>query len=390
MARILFCWELGGALGHLATVQPLAARLAALGHEVHLATSATRLPRGLQLSATFHTVPGWSHPSSPAGAVRTYAHVLRNVGYDDPGQLASQLRAWRRIFQRVRPDVIVFETSPTAMLASRGLDVATVAIGTGFSVPPPVYPLPDLHHWEPAADVSSRDDEDALTSLINDVLRSSHLPAIEHLHDVFSATCTAVCSVPELDAYDGRPVERYVGELAHLPGERVDWPGSASHRVFAYLKSFPELPQLLKLLRERNVSALIYAPGSPREFAQRFRSPRILFAEQPLDVSHLLRTASLVITHGHGLILQSLQAGVPVLCLPLLLDQHIVARRVAALKAGSYCSPWGSTRIGATLDSLLTDATFTQHSLAFRARYSHFHPETQATQLAARIASLAG
>jgi UDP:flavonoid glycosyltransferase YjiC (YdhE family) len=192
-----------------------------------------------------------------------------------------------------------------------------------------------------------------------------------------------------LDAYSDRPLDSYVGEVARLPGLQMDWPSSPGKRVFAYLKSFPELLQLLALLRQREVSALIYAPGLPHALIKQYQCERLRFADRPVNVSYVLSTASLVITHGHGLTLQALQAGVPVLCFPLLLEQHIIARRVDALGVGSFCSPWGSDRIARTLDALLGDEKITQQAQAFARRHAHLDPDTQATRLAARIAALA-
>ncbi len=388
MARILFCWELGGALGHLATVQTLAARLHALGHEVHLATAARISPDAMHVPASLHTMPAW-RPMKTAAVVRTYAHILRNVGYADPAQLSFHLRAWQGMFQRVRPDVLVCETSPTALLAARGMNLPTINIGTGFSIPPRVHPLPDLHHWAPLGAETFVGDEDSLTATINEVLRAEHRAGLHHLHEMFDATLTAVCSVPELDAYSERSLESYVGDLARLPGIQMHWPGSSSKRLFAYLKTFPELPQLLTALRQHDISVLIYAPGLPRAMVDRYRCAHMQFAPRPLDVNYTLRTASLVITHGHGLTLQALQAGVPVLNFPLLLEQHIVARRIAASSLGSFCSPWGSSRIAITLDALLNDRTFARRARVFADRYAHFRSDEQGARLATRIAELA-
>jgi UDP:flavonoid glycosyltransferase YjiC (YdhE family) len=389
MARILFCWELGGALGHLSTVQALATRLHALGHELHLATTAAMAANAPRMPVSFHAVRAWRHSRGAVRNVRTYAHVLCNVGYGDPQQLIVQLRAWKEIFRQVRPDVLICESSPTALLAVRGMNIPTINVGLAFSIPPRIYPLPDLHHWEPAGSSSFSNDEDVLTETINTVLAAEQLPPIPRLHDMFAATYTAVCSVPELDAYCDRPPESHVGEISRLPGQQAHWPAASGKRVFAYLKPFPEVIQLLDALRQRELSALIYAPSLPHALTSKYRNARVHFVDRPLDVSHTLRTASLVITHGHGLTLQALQAGVPVFGFPLTLEQHIVARRVAALNVGSFCSPWGSNRIAHTLDTLLDDESFTRNAQAFASRYAHLDPDTQATGVATRIAALA-
>lgn len=396
MARILFCWELGGALGHLAIIQTLAERLHALGHELHLAATREMVARATTNSSSsmgiaFHAMPAWQHSPAVVRNVRTYGHILRNLGYDEPRRLASQLHSWKSLLRTLRPDVLVCESSPTALLGARGMDIPTVLIGTGFSIPPRSYPLPDLRSWDPADPHSLGEDENELTAAINGTLAAAGDAPLSRLHDVFEATCTAICSVPELDAYGARPVDRYVGEMARLPGLRVSWPPHAAKRVFAYLKTFPELSQFLReLLRRRDVYATIYGPGLPRALIDPYRCDRVRFVEQPVDVSCILRSASLVVTHGHVLTLQALRAGVPVLSFPLVLEQYVLARRVAALGAGDFCSPWGSDRIGKTLAALLENPAFAQRAQEFASQYAHLDADTQATHLATRVSALAG
>ena len=390
MARILFCWELGGALGHLAIIQTLAERLHAPGHELHLAATRAPIDSTSRVPITFHAMPAWRDSPRAVRDVRTYGHILRNVGYADPRQLAFQLRTWKTLLRTVRPDVLVCETSPTALLASRGMDIATAVIGTGFSIPPRSHPLPDLRSWDPADPRLLADDENELTATINSTLAAAGDAPLLGLHDLFEAACTAICSVPELDAYGVRPIDCYVGEMARLPGKQLQWPSDAPKRVFAYLKIFPELSRFLReLLRRPDVCATIYAPGVPREIIDPHRCARICFVEQPVDVSWILRSASLVVTHGHGLTSQALRAGVPVLSFPLVLEQYVLARQVAALGAGDFCSPWGSDRIDRTLDALLENPAFAQRAQAFASRYAHLDADSQATKLAARIGALA-
>lgn len=395
MARILFCWELGGALGHLAVIQTLVERLHASGHELHLAATRAKMAReaidiASRMSIAFHDVPSWRQPRQAVRDVRTYGHILRNVGYADPTQLTFQLRTWKTLLRNLRPDVLVCETSPTALLAARGMNIATVVIGTGFSIPPRSYPLPDLQSWDPVDPRLLGSDEDELTATINRTLAASGDAPLSRLHDLFEAVSTAICSVPELDPYSARPLDCYVGEMASLPGMKPQWPADAPKRVFAYLKTFPELSQFLReLLRRRDLCAMIYAPGAPRELIDPYRCARICLVEQPVDVSYILRSASLVATHGHGLTLQALRAGVPALSFPLVLEQHVLARKVAALGAGDFCSPWGSDRIGRTLEALLENPSFTQRAQQFASRYANLDPVSQATQLASRIGALA-
>ncbi|GAA2720420.1 nucleotide disphospho-sugar-binding domain-containing protein [Cellulomonas aerilata] len=74
----------------------------------------------------------------------------------------------------------------------------------------------------------------------------------------------------------------------------------------------------------------------------------------------VLREASVVVTHaGHGTVLKSLAAGVPVVCLPMGRDQRANAARVVRLGAGVRVSPRASAdRVAAAVRQVLADPSF--------------------------------
>jgi UDP-N-acetylglucosamine:LPS N-acetylglucosamine transferase len=392
MARILFTWELGGALGHLTSIRSLADHLLQLGHEIHLAVRNTIFVAETMhgLAVTFHAIPNWRTPKTPlVNPVHTFAHVLHNVGYRDSDELATLLRSWQSILHRVKPHLMVCEASPTALLAARGSGIPIVHVGTGYAVPPESYPLPDICFWNPADPESSRSDEDALTSNINRALDAIGSPPLLRLPDLFDAKLTALWTVKELDHYRNRSTDNYVGSIAQLPGDQPPWPAVSGPRVFAYLKPFPELPQLLQQLQRRRVCALIYGPTLPPEIATRFHSENLHFTAKPINISYVSRSAALAITNaGHSLALEMLLAGVPLLCFPILLEQHVLARNIDALGGGKYCSPWRSDRIGKSLDALLDEPSYKAFAQAFANRYSRLQASEQAASLAARISAL--
>jgi UDP-N-acetylglucosamine:LPS N-acetylglucosamine transferase len=392
MARILFTWELGGALGHLASFRLLMEHLQQLGHEIHLAASnPTAAARALQdLAVAVHAAPGWrSGPIPLINPVHTYAHVLHNVGYHDSNQLITHLRAWQSTLRDIKPQVLVCEASPTVLLAARGGGIPTVLLGTGFGVPPITYPLADLCFWNPAQPNTLRRDEDTLTSVINRALTAVGNAPLSRLHDIFDVDLTALWTVKELDHYRNRLTDNYVGSVAQLPGEHTPWPGTSSLRVFAYLKPFPELPQLLQHLKRRSVSTLLYGPSLPRDIITRYHGGNLHFTQTLVDIAYVSQSAALAITNaGHNLSLEMLLAGVPLLSFPLLLEQHVLARNIDSLGAGKYCSPWRSDRIGSTLDALLDEPSFSQVAQTFATRYAHLNATTQAKALAARIEAL--
>ena len=52
--------------------------------------------------------------------MRNFAHLLYNNGFYDADSLKATVQAWRELYETVRPDLIVFDHSPTALLAACG------------------------------------------------------------------------------------------------------------------------------------------------------------------------------------------------------------------------------------------------------------------------------
>jgi hypothetical protein len=52
-------------------------------------------------------------------AIYTFADLLLNIGFGDGNALLAHLAAWRSLFELVRPDVLVCDHSPTALLAAK-------------------------------------------------------------------------------------------------------------------------------------------------------------------------------------------------------------------------------------------------------------------------------
>ena len=95
MATILLTWELGGGMGHLANLAPLARGLAELGHRVVAALADLSRAHRAFAGAAGGLLSG---PASPPHARtagqpgRTFAHVLLDNGFAD----ADELRTWSR------------------------------------------------------------------------------------------------------------------------------------------------------------------------------------------------------------------------------------------------------------------------------------------------------
>lgn len=149
MRTILFAWELGAGFGHLMRLAPLARALSACGFRVYAALRDLNMAHGIfdpavmLLSAPYRIVM-----SPPSRVADNFADVIAELTFADDGVLHAHASAWRNLFELIKPDLIVFDHSPTALLAARGLAARKVVIGNGFLVPPAGDVFPPLRPWD--------------------------------------------------------------------------------------------------------------------------------------------------------------------------------------------------------------------------------------------------
>lgn len=391
MATILMAWELGGGLGHAANLLPLVRRLGERGHQVHLALR--DLSVGHRLASA--NVRLWQAPfknSRPKAAVsepRSFADILFNCGFGDAAELRSLTEAWRQILDAVRPEVLVCEHSPTALLAARGRPLSTVVAGTGFCCPTPEAPLRDLRTWHPKA-MEQRAEPIALQQA-NAVLAALGMPPLTTLGELFAgAAATFLQTCAALDPYAPRAGGEYVGVWPQLGGKPPQWPGVPGQRVFAYLKPFPALPQLLEVLRELRAPVIVVGDGIDRAMQRKFATPALRFESEPLSMRDVLRDCEAAICNGnHGTTMALLGAGKPALYLPLHLEQTLNGLAVQRLGAGLMASIRRPAQISVRLLEVLRDPKYRQGAARIAPQIRDLHAQDHLERMVARIEGLA-
>ncbi|PMW04007.1 hypothetical protein C1X40_34350, partial [Pseudomonas sp. GW456-11-11-14-TSB2] len=64
-----------------------------------------------------------------------------------PALLGPVVRAWSRMLDDVKPDIVLAEFAPSLRIAAYGR-TPTIMVGSGWTIPPdasPIAPLPILH-----------------------------------------------------------------------------------------------------------------------------------------------------------------------------------------------------------------------------------------------------
>lgn len=393
MAKILLGWELGGDYGHLACLISVARALRERGH---VPVFMIRELMGAQKLLGPHGFPWYQAPlwlgrvtnlPPPVG----YAEMLMRFGYLEPGALEGICRAWRNQIELLRPDLLVLEHAPTALLASRGLGLPRVQLGTGFTVPPASVPLPPFNWWSSARPERLEDSEQHALATANAVLKSLGEPAMAQLAGLFDTQARLLCSVPELDHYGSREQGEFVGPIYSIgQGAPATWPSGGGARIFAYVKpGYAGFEQVLQALRESGASVLVHAPGAAKKTLERFGSPAMRFSEQPVDIEGVRRECDLALCHaGAGTTAALLLAGKPLVLLPTQVEQVMVSYRAQQLGAALVVMPEAVARVGEAIAQALASPGLTEAARQFAARYSGYAPDAAVARVAERCETL--
>jgi hypothetical protein len=391
---ILFTWELGGGLGHLANLRPLVQQLCDEGQQVAIALRSLARARQLfpdprvrllQAPCKFGGRDVFEEPL-------TYAELLLNVGFADPSELASLTDAWLSLFDYLRPQVIVCDHSPTALLAARATRSRRAILGTGFFCPVDQTPLPNLRSWVNAdSDVLWQSESRVLASM-NYVLSGLGLPVLDHVTQVFHEIDeTFLLTFAELDHYPAlRPNPRYSGSWILNDGMATEWPSGGGPRIFAYLKPFPALGELLSALADTQQPTLIVVDGIDHHWQDKYATPHLHFCNAHVNLELASRECEVAVMNGNpGTTTSFLLAGKPTLQIPLQLEQALFTQAILRLGAGTAAGPTDGAAMRPRLSALLNQTNYREAAQRFAAKYRDFDPRQAITAVANRIAELA-
>ena len=346
MATVLCVWEQGSNLGHLSNLRLPIEMALRRGHQVVVAARELHnIPKVLgdlplrYLQAPFRQSRG----VMDMAPFPSFTHLLARQCFSNVDELAMYLHAWRSIFDLVRPDLVLFEHSPTALIAARGYGFKKVVVGSGFTVPPALPPaaagvLP-FAPFAPFPGTSAR--PEVLRGLLHDdaeVLKLIHqaqqlvgAPPLASMHAIYAqADARLLMTWPILDHFGARAGETYVGFEPAQPRAPAQWPSGAGPKVFGYLQPFAALELLLQDLRAAQVCTLLYIRNLPDELRQKYAGPQLQFADAPVDLNSVAEQAAWVINHGnHSTAGHFLACGVPQLLIPLFQEQLLLAQNLS-------------------------------------------------------------
>lgn len=367
MATIIGVCELGGYLGHISKITAILQQLKRLGHQV-IAVLPDMSFVGF-MEAQNPAIPYVLGPKLTMPAFKTsrdpvnLSEVLLCVGMGTDTVLTPCANLWRQLFSLLKADLIIADYAPTPLLAARCLGIKTAVLGTGFSVPPQLSPLPAFNRRLVIQDAALQASDTQLLSALNRYLIAQGAAQLHNLSELFWQTeLTAITHPQALDHYaHGRPEHstEYYSLATQLPGGvQIDWPTMEGTKIFAYLKTeYAGLDSLLRHLQRLPIVAVIYISGeNARQWLDR-QTPRIHISLLPVDLTELVPGADWLIYHaGSGMASQALAAGKPSILIPVHYEQLFTAEALASRQLGYVLNPhWSEEQIKTVLSQALAD-----------------------------------
>jgi UDP:flavonoid glycosyltransferase YjiC (YdhE family) len=385
-------WEMGANLGHLSRCLPIAKKLQERGNAVLFAVSDTRTAAEVLMPARipFVQTPQLLYAPSKAATV-SYSDLLLNVGYRDQTALLGGVHGWLNLFSLYKPDVVIADHAPTALLAARIARIPQVIVGGAFCLPPDKTPMPAFFAGSEASDKQLAQLDTALLERINAVLRHYQCEPIETVSDLFRPAKKIMTTFPELDPYGVRDNTYYAGlYYGSDRGVPLDWPEGEGARILAYVRpNIPGFGALLEVFRNSPFRVVFAAPGTHDNHVKRFSASNIRFSNQPVHFNPLWPDADLAIGYGSaGFAAQALLSGIPQCHFPVYAEHHFNANQVEALGAGvSLSGKHDRISIRLHLDQLLDTASYQVAANKMLSKYQNYDAETEINSVAAMIAS---
>ncbi|MEX2518720.1 MAG: nucleotide disphospho-sugar-binding domain-containing protein [Paracoccaceae bacterium] len=370
LPRILFAWELGAHFGHASKIAETARALAgradiwvAARDPVGFRAIAPDLP--VRLIAAPAAAP--RPPVSAEDQAVSYPDDLRHVGWAEAAPLAALIEAWESLFELIRPEIMVAQAAPTALLAARGLDLITAMVGGGYDAPPSAAPMPPFYFWRAELHAKAAARETAVLATANGALALRGKPQLTQFSDALKADHAFLATFAEIDHYGDRSRFEpdhppYLGQLVTLDqGAELEWRPGAARRILAYLRpggpAFDAAAGALAALAADH-DVILAAPGAQPALFERMKGTPVRLVNGPVRLDRLLPDCDLGVSHGsNGVAAAFLLSGLPQICLPTHAEQVMVARAIGEGGFGlGLVGRFGEAQVGAAIRQALGSA----------------------------------
>lgn len=319
-------WEGGDGRGHIVALKAMAQ---ALRHDYVFDAALCRMRYAGELAPLCETVMqggvlGYATARRQAAGnpgTATWGEFLGDVGFLDADVLARQIAWWQYVIRQRKIALVIADFAPCAMLAARGLGIATVATGVGYDIPPQdlqEYPilLPEygkrLH------------EEGDMVAAVNRAAVPLGVAPLQRLPQVWTCDTQIVCTLPMLDPYAAARTEGHLPPTADFATQLA----SGGEEVFVYFSTTETAnAALVDAICGLGVPTRAFMPAIEPAMARRLAECRVSVETTPVPVDDLVARSRMIVHAGqHGIICLGLAGGLPQVAFPQNIEQLYHAR----------------------------------------------------------------
>jgi hypothetical protein len=391
MATILFAWEYGGNLGHMALLTPIADLLASRGHRCLFAV---RDPRPALKLWGEPRYPLLAAPAPPVKvslppAMGTYAEVLYADGYADLATTSARAHSWRALLDLVKPDLVIGDYAPAVTFFAPET-LRTLSVGLSFAVPPALSQLPNVRTWMPTDRELTKKIEMRVRETVASVRQSLGLPHQGSLGEMAQPSHNILFSLPELDCYDERDNAEYLPPpISARDKAPLEWPNVDGTKVFAYFYgNHPHIERFVSACSRLPCNVLAVLTNAPQSLIDAAPS-NVCISTRPVDPLAALNAADIVALHGGTMTVNTIMRGKPLLLFPTQTEQMTASLKVVATGAGLMVQDvTGKPDFLGTMRKLLSDASYRIAAERLKEKYAHLNDENTAAIIADRVEAM--
>lgn len=395
MRKILFCWELGEDYGYLGKILALAQEFANDPIQFYVASknlSATGIIEWPD-NVKFIQAPIWLRSNPLALKASSFVEILLYKGYDSHRHLKILTDAWFALFETIAPDIILFDYSPTALLAASGLNTPKIIVSNPYLTPAPGTSTINLIPSADFDETKATEIHQWVIKIINSVRHDYHAHPIEAIGDLFIADATFLSGFSETDYFSAhRSSATYCGAaLAISIGtQNPRWKSGLSKKSIAYLKHRdPRSSIILQILASMQARTLCFYSESKLEDITKFADSSLIVSNIPFNLTDAYVEAGAIICHGgQGVVNEALSRGIPLILVPTQAEQYFIAEKIKAMGVGIVINKNDTpTEIENKISNFFSNPLFYEKAKFLAETQFRINPNLIRQEIASRIRS---
>ncbi len=336
MATILFAWELGSGYGHLDKMFSIGSLIEAAGHSVNYVVR--DLPRAeirdTSKKSKIYQAPFFQPKNSQKTSAINYSDILLRCGYNNPSNLTGLTRGWIQLIQLIKPELILVDHAPGAILAAKILNIPVCNAATGFVFPPAINPLPGFQPQDTLGQQQLVEKDRQALQTINSVINKFSGDQLQDITQLFDIEHNFLCTFSELDHYGTRRGADYCGSIYSTYGQSFpDWQqDTGKKKIFLYLSAtHPYFKSMVEQLRNSPYQVLLHPRDLKWKHYEQTIDQSLFISPNPVNMDNVTQHADLIICHGgHATSSAALLNGIPLLIIPQQIEQQLFATRLAS------------------------------------------------------------